>query len=76
MNLINFGIVRLAVLVCALIVAAGQSVDQPGARFTLDTTLVLIPVSVTDSMNRFVLGLPKTDFRVYEDGTEQTITNF
>jgi len=68
--------VRLGVFVCALIVAAAQSVDPPGARFTLDTTLVLIPVSVTDSMNRFVLGLPKADFRLYEDGTEQTITNF
>jgi Ca-activated chloride channel homolog len=68
--------------VCAMVAAfAGerpqsQPPDQPGARFTLDTTLVLIPVTVTDSMNRFVLGLHKEDFRVYEDGTEQTITNF
>jgi VWFA-related protein len=62
------------VLACAVIVAsavAGQ--DQP--RFTLDTTLVLIPVTVTDSMNRFVLGLHKEDFRLYEDGVEQTIVS-
>jgi Ca-activated chloride channel family protein len=54
---------------------AEQAVDQPGARFTLDTTLVLIPVTVTDSMNRFVLGLQKGDFHLYEDGVEQTIAN-
>jgi Ca-activated chloride channel family protein len=69
-------------LVCAVIVAyAGerpqaQPADQSGERFTLDTTLVLIPVTVTDSMNRFVLGLHKGDFRLYENGAEQTITNF
>lgn len=60
---------------CA-VVLLGQSADQPGARFTLDTTLVLIPVTVTDSANRFVLGLHKGDFRLYEDGAEQTIANF
>jgi Ca-activated chloride channel homolog len=54
----------------------GKPVDQPGARFTLDTTLVLIPMTVTDSMNRFVLGLHKGDFRLYEDGSEQTIASF
>jgi Ca-activated chloride channel homolog len=68
---------------CALIFAfaagqtpSGQAIDQPGARFTLDTTLVLIPVTVTDPMNRFVLGLHKGDFHLYEDGVEQTIANF
>jgi Ca-activated chloride channel family protein len=53
-----------------------QTGEQAGARFTLDTTLVLIPVTVTDPMNRFVLGLHKGDFRLYEDGAEQTIANF
>ncbi len=56
--------------------AGVQPADQPSARFTLDTTLVLIPVTVTDSMNRFVLGLHKGDFRLSEDGSEQTIANF
>lgn len=54
----------------------GQHADQPAARFTLDTTLVLIPVTVTDAMNRFILGLHKEDFRLYEDGTEQAIASF
>src|SRR5580692_10050379 len=63
-----------AVFVCTVILAAQQT--QPDARFTLDTTLVLIPVTVTDSMNRFVLGLHKEDFHLYEDGSEQKIANF
>jgi len=63
---------------CAVILAAAgqQPADQSSARFTLDTTLVLIPVTVTDSMNRFVLGLHKEDSHLYEDGSEQKIANF
>jgi Ca-activated chloride channel family protein len=72
--------VRLSrlIVVCAVIFAATaqQPADQSSARFTLDTTLVLIPVTVTDSMNRFVLGLHKEDFHLYEDGSEQKIANF
>ena len=49
---------------------------QPVARFNADTTLVLIPVTVTDKSNRFVLGLQKQDFHLLEDGAEQTIAHF
>jgi VWFA-related protein len=44
-------------------------------RFNANTTLVLIPVSVTDISNRFVLGLQKKDFRLFEDGVEQNVTH-
>ncbi len=60
---------------------AGQSSGQNGdsndqaPRFNAETTLVLVPVVVTDPLNRFVLGLQKKDFHLLEDGTEQTITN-
>ncbi|MBV8842213.1 MAG: VWA domain-containing protein [Bryobacterales bacterium] len=56
--------------------AAGQDNDQPTARFTGGTTLVLIPATVTDPANRFVLGLQQNDFHLFEDGVEQTITHF
>jgi Ca-activated chloride channel family protein len=49
---------------------------QPAPRFNVDTTLVLIPANVTDPLNRFVLGLQKEDFHLFEDGTEQTIAHF
>ena len=52
--------------------------DPPGAELNLrvDTNLVLIPVAVTDSMNRFVLGLQKQDFKIVEDNVEQNIAHF
>ena len=42
----------------------------------VDTTLVVVPVTVTDSLHRFVLGLEPGDFRILEDGVEQKITHF
>lgn len=59
--------------------AGAQSVELPpasGIHLRAETTLVLIPVSVTDASNRFVLGLEKQDFQVFEDGAEQRVTQF
>ncbi len=42
----------------------------------VDTTLVLINVTVTDPMNRFVTGLEKEHFRLFEDKVEQKVTHF
>ena len=44
--------------------------------FQAHADLVLIPVTVTDNVNRFVLGLQKEDFRLFEDGFEQNVTLF
>lgn len=55
--------------------SSGQN-EQQSTRFNAGTTLVLIPATITDPSNRFVLGLRKEDFRVFEDGTEQTIAHF
>ena len=41
-----------------------------------ETTLVLIPVTVTDPLNRFVTGLEKEHFKLFEDKAEQTISQF
>lgn len=40
----------------------------------VDVNLVLIPVSVTDSYERPIRGLEKSDFRLFEDGVEQEIS--
>src|SRR5215468_4515005 len=48
----------------------------PKANIRIDSTLVLIPVTVTDPMNRFVTGLEKENFKVFEDKKEQTISTF
>lgn len=44
--------------------------------FRAHTDLVLIPVTVTDNLNRFVLGLQKEDFQLFEDGVEQNVSLF
>ena len=44
--------------------------------YRADSTLVLVPVSVTDGSNRYVLGLEKENFRLLEDGVEQTVKSF
>ncbi len=61
--------------VCAF-AAFAQSDPQAATAFRADTTLVLVPVSVTDPSNRYVLGLEKQDFHLFEDDVPQTITHF
>lgn len=62
----------LSILVCSLL-ACGLLTAQ---KIVVDTTLVVIPVTVTDPSNRFVLGLEKNDFHISEDSVEQKITHF
>ena len=42
----------------------------------VDTTLILVPVSVNDPLNRPVSGLERENFRVFEDKVPQPITQF
>lgn len=51
-----------------------DSLPHPDLR--VDTTLVLVPVSVNDPLNRPITGLEKENFRIYEDKVEQTIVSF
>jgi Ca-activated chloride channel family protein len=52
--------------------------DDAGARptFRVGVETVFINVSVTDSFNRYIGGLEKQSFRIFEDTVEQTITHF
>src|SRR5260370_328391 len=54
--------------------AQPQSPAPPNIR--VDSTLVLVPVTVTDASNRYVLGLEKQNFRVFEDSAEQQVKQF
>src|SRR5262252_2174623 len=56
--------------------ASAQSPDFSVTNIRVDSTLVLIPVTVTDASNRYVLGLQRQDFRVFEDEKEQQIKQF
>ena len=53
-----------------------DSVDTPHTDIRVDTTLVLIPVTVTDPLNRFVTGLEKEHFKLQEDNVDQPISHF
>ncbi|HEY2017136.1 MAG TPA: VWA domain-containing protein [Bryobacteraceae bacterium] len=48
----------------------------PKANIRVDSNLVLIPVTVTDPLNRFVTGLDKENFKLLEDKKEQQISQF
>ena len=50
--------------------------DSRQASIRVDTTLVLINVTVTDPLNRFVTGLEKEHFKLFEDKVEQKILEF
>src|SRR5215467_12051212 len=65
--------IRRVLTACTLTFAA---LAQSGPSFRADSTLVLVPVSVTDPGNRYVLGLGREHFHLLEDGVEQTITHF
>ncbi|MGB8259889.1 MAG: VWA domain-containing protein [Terracidiphilus sp.] len=49
---------------------------RPGARIRVNVELVLVPVTITDPMNRLVTGLEQEDFQVFENGGQQKITSF
>ncbi|MDX1984484.1 MAG: VWA domain-containing protein [Bryobacteraceae bacterium] len=50
--------------------------ERRGANIRVDSTLVLINVTVTDPLNRFVTGLDKDYFRLWEDNNEQQVAQF
>ncbi|MEO8371172.1 MAG: VWA domain-containing protein [Candidatus Solibacter sp.] len=56
--------------------AAPKQQEQRGANIRVDTTLILVPVTVNDPLNRPVSGLEQENFRVFEDKVAQTITQF
>jgi Ca-activated chloride channel family protein len=69
---------RISALILCALFSATASAQQREAEYKLhvETSLVLIPVTVTDAGNRFVLGLEKGDFHLTEDGVEQTVAHF
>ncbi len=48
----------------------------PASNIKVNSTLILVPVSVNDPLNRPVSGLDKENFRIFEDKIPQPITSF
>ena len=51
-------------------------VDDPNEVIKVETNLVTMPVSVLDRDGRFISGLQKNDFQIFENGTQQKIEYF
>ncbi len=63
--------------VALIAVFAAQAADETsaGSRIRVDSTLVLIPVSVTGPGSRPVMGLASHQFRVFEGKAEQKVVS-
>lgn len=48
---------------------------SPGDVISVTTTEVMLPVTVRDSQGRFANNLDRSDFRVYEDGKPQPLSD-
>lgn len=51
-------------------------VEDDGEIIRIETNLVTFPVSVIDRDGRFITGLQKEDFQIFENGIEQKIEEF
>jgi Ca-activated chloride channel family protein len=49
---------------------------RPGERLRMDVNLVMVPVTVTDGLNRLVTGLERENFFIFSDGVLQDIKTF
>ena len=59
-----------------VVVDNGPEEVDAGDVIKVDTTLVTLPVSVTDRNGRYIPNLRKEDFRLWEDGVEQQVAFF
>jgi Ca-activated chloride channel family protein len=63
-------------VLAAAVVAPLAAQSQEGFSFRSGVELINVTATVTDGDGRFISGLRKDDFSVYEDGEPQAITHF
>ncbi len=63
------------VLIAILSGQTGFALQNP-ARVRVDVDMVVVRISVTDPLNRYVIGLEEGHFRVFEGKVEQEIIHF
>jgi Ca-activated chloride channel family protein len=64
------------VLFACLLFNAPRAAPQSDFTLRANSTLVVIPVSVTDAANHFVLNIERDSFSVFEDGVKQRVSQF
>ena len=55
---------------------AASARAHPGSLIKMNVDMVLVPITVTDPMDRLVTGLEQEDFQVYENNGQQKIRSF
>ncbi|MGB7265709.1 MAG: VWA domain-containing protein [Terracidiphilus sp.] len=60
----------------APVTGAGSLNIHPGSFIRMNVDMVLVPVTVTDPLNRLVTGLEKEDFQVFENNSQEPISSF
>ncbi|HEY0049568.1 MAG TPA: VWA domain-containing protein [Pyrinomonadaceae bacterium] len=58
------------------VTAPAENAVEDGDVISVNTNLVTIPVRISDRGNRFIAGLKKEDFKVFENDVEQEIAYF
>lgn len=69
----------LLLLLCSIFLTGAveaQDVDDDDTPIKIDTTLLTMPVTVSDGKGRNIAGLKKDNFTIYQDGFEQDIEYF
>ena len=70
-------VIAAAIVAAFAVTTTGQESQDPQVfRFRTGVELINVTATVTDANGRFVSGLRKEDFRLFEDGQEQEITHF
>ena len=75
LNLLRVGVLGAVALAGVSVLAQVPAPTGDDARFRSGVDLVNVTATVTDELGRFVPGLTERDFRVFEDGEAQSITN-
>ena len=88
-NRIVFPLLIAFTLLCSLASASAQKAnkqekeqqkqkveEQSNDVISVDTNLVVLNVTITDAKERYVAGLKKENFSVFEDTVQQRITGF
>ncbi|HEY6509224.1 MAG TPA: VWA domain-containing protein [Vicinamibacterales bacterium] len=65
-----------AALAGVVLLAALPGLQEPPVLFRAEVDMVDLTATVTDRNGRFVSGLVKDDFVVYDDGAAQSVTRF